>query len=335
MADRWRAFLATSRWYGLAEAEWMHAAFGDRPAGTSQHPYPVTVAAYPDGEVRIELPVPPLPITVVGARIDDPRTRRLRHERLSVLHGSCVAAHQHGASRVVAVLSEVPCLRQDRPTPGRLELAAREWVTQLLSLPAFDAVVTWHPKPELAELVSGTDIVVPSLDDIAAAIVAALPPGAVDAVVAPDRGAAALAGAVASRIRCDMYQMGKRRSGPETVVSTLDGSIGRSAGCLIVDDMYVSGGTLAAAVEALRDRSRGVLAYVSDFRPTPVGRKRLGAMLRARVLDGMLVPGYHLTAQHHPAMVAVDTAEAMRSVLLRAAGAGQVRDVAGIGSRHG
>lgn len=332
--DRWSAFLSSSRWYGLGGVAWLDAAFGLRSAGAAQNPYPVTVDAYPDGELRLELPVPPPSVAVVGARTDDHRTGRVRSDWLGLLHASCVAARQHGAARVVAVLSEVPCLRQDRPTPGRLELAARDWVVEVLSQPAFDAVVTWQPKPELVELVTGTQVAVPGLDDIASSIVAALPHHAIEAIIAPDGGAVALAAAVAFQARCQVYRMRKHRSGPEDVVSALDGSAPPPSRCLVVDDMYVSGGTLAAAAAALSGGGRRVLAYVGNFRPTGRGRERLDAMLGTGVLEGLLVPGYQLPARHQPGLIAVDTANALRAAVLAAAG---VADLAGAatGSRHG
>jgi len=85
-------------------------------------------------------------------------------------------------------------------------------------------------------------------------------------IVAPDRGGAERARAVAQRLRLPIVVLEKRREKPggwaQSVIreSTVDSLQGK--GAIIVDDMVTTGGTIIAAVRALRQEGADVWGAV-------------------------------------------------------------------------
>lgn len=314
----WQRFSQDVRWFTVGSPRWVERALGCNSSTLDMRT--VNVGSYPDGEIKISLGAPPAATTVIASRVDSERTRRFDVGRLCALHAACLAARQHGADRVIAMLPEIPYLRQDRSRPGHRELTARDWIVALLDLPVLDAVVTWQPKPGLSTLLRRTQVSVPTPGEITAAIRAALRDGevAVDVVVAPDAGAQEMATVVAAQIGVPALGMHKRRLGADEVEVSAAAGMSRGKHCLLVDDMYVSGGTLLAAATELRQDTQSIACYIGNFRPTPLGRERLRHMLDNVLVDRMLVPRYDIPDRSDHRILPVDTAPGMRSALRQA-----------------
>jgi len=305
-------------WVSVGDSRWVGPAIGFSPEDLSFSP--VAVGTYPDREPRIDLRVPPGRRVILTGKF---------HTRDGEVDASCIfaflaaacALRQHGAEHIAALVAEIPYARQDRPTRGTRELAAADWAAQLLDGSDIDVVVTWHTKSDFGPRLRRTVLVTPPESALAEAIAAAVKTGSVvvGTVVAPDRGAASLARAVAQTLGCRELIFDKERIGPaEAQVSTAADLVrnGSAEGCLIVDDMVVSGGTLAACAAALRETFGDVVAYVSNFRPSELGRRRLDRLHQSRQLSGLFVPRYWCTDSRVPSLLAeVDTSADLREAL--------------------
>ncbi len=307
-------------WVSVGDPRWVGAAIGFSPEELSFRP--ATVASYPDREPRIDLRVPPARRVILTGMFHTLDGQVDAGCFFAFLATAC-ALRQHGAEHIVALVGEIPYARQDRPTVGTRELAAADWAAQLLDGSDIDVVVTWHTKSDFGPRLQRTALVAPPESALAEAIAVAVKTStvAVGTVVAPDRGAASLARAVAQTLGCREFVLDKERIGPsEAEVSTagLTGNV-FSEGCLIVDDMVVSGGTLVACVSALTAIFGDVVAYVSNFRPSELGRRRLDRLYQSRQLSGLLVPRYWCTDSRAPSLIAgVDTSADLREALRKA-----------------
>jgi phosphoribosylpyrophosphate synthetase len=279
-------------WYTLGDQSRLHDLVS-APAGAGARAQ-VATTPYPDGEPRIDLTVRPGDLTIIAASIYDAGTGQFDMMRFWGLLAAGTAARQHGSTRVVAVVPELPCLRQDRPTTGTVELVGREWVARLLDASDLDAVVTMYPKADFAGLLKRCVLGSVPTDSMATTVARALRSLGVgiDDVLSPDAGARPIADAFARQLHCRAGHLDKRRLSVDTVVLAADGRrIAPGGTTLIVDDMYVSGGTLLSAVQ--RAAATGpVWAFIANFRPTALGRVRLDALRATERFEGLLVPAH-------------------------------------------
>lgn len=308
-------------WVSVGDSRWVGPAIGLSPEDLSFRP--VAVGSYPDREPRIDLRVPPGRRVILTGKFHTFDGQVDPGCFFAFLAAAC-ALRQHGAEHIVALVAEIPYARQDRPTAGTRELAAADWAAQLLDGSDIDVVVTWHTKSDFGPRLRRTALVAPPESALAEAIAAGVKTGsvAVGTVVAPDRGAASLARAVAQRLGCRELVLDKERIGPSEAHVSTAADLARNVsaeGCLIVDDMVVSGGTLVACAAALTETGGDVVAYVSNFRPSELGRRRLDRLYQSRQLSGLFVPRYWCTDSRVPSLLAgIDTSADLREALRKA-----------------
>jgi len=195
-------------------------------AGTKLH-------SFPDGELHVEIEESLRGRDVYLLQSTSPLVETHLLE-LVLLTDACRRA---GAARLTAVLPYFGYARQDRRASGREAVGARV-VADLLEAARLDRVVAVDLHSGALEGFFSTPLehlsAVPTLVDAARPVV-----GAHAVVVAPDLGATKLA---------ERYAM----SGEEVHVRRITGEVfDRSP--IVVDDMISTGGTIAAAVTALRE----------------------------------------------------------------------------------
>jgi ribose-phosphate pyrophosphokinase len=162
------------------------------------------------------------------------------------------ACRRGGARRLVAVLPYVGYARQDRRGKESEALGIGVFAAALAT-GRFDRLVTvdLHAPGTEAAFASPVDQIsaIPLLAEELADELPARP-----VVVAPDHGAARMARAVAQRISAPVAVVHKqRRSGSEVAVDHVVGDVVDRTP-IIVDDILATGGTIAAAVTAVRER---------------------------------------------------------------------------------
>ncbi|HUL49411.1 MAG TPA: ribose-phosphate pyrophosphokinase [Gemmatimonadales bacterium] len=209
------------------------------------------------------------------------------------------ACRRGGAERVTGVLPYVGYARQDRRTaPG--EAPAARVMADVLATGRFHRLVAidlhsaalegFFPIP--LEHLSAVPVLVQALRE------RGVRPGV---VVAPDLGAAKLAERYAGLLELPVAIVHKTRlSGAEVRVRQISGAV-RGLAPLIVDDMISTGGTISAAVAALRDAGSESEIIVAATHALLVGpaRERLAQASLASlfVTDSVLggrVPGLPL-----------------------------------------
>lgn len=308
-------------WVSVGDSRWVGPAIGFSPEDLSF--LPVTVGSYPDREPRIDLRIPPARRVILTGKFHT-LDGQVDAGTFFAFLGTACALRQHGAEHIVALVAEIPYARQDRPTAGTRELAAADWAAQLLDGSDIDVVVTWHTKSDFGHRLRRTALLAPPESALAEAIAAAVKTGSVivGTVVAPDRGAASLARTVAQTLGCRELVLDKERVGPSDTYVSAAADLARNVSgeaCLIVDDMVVSGGTLVACVRALTEAFGDVVAYVSNFRPSQLGRRRLDRLYQGGQLSGLFVPRYWCADGRIPSLlVGVDTSADLREALRKA-----------------
>lgn len=162
------------------------------------------------------------------------------------------ALRRAGAERIVLVAPYLPYLRQDRVFASGQPLS-RDVVCRLLA-PAFERIVTVRPHlhrtASLETVFPNTIVTALSTADLFARAI-----GREEApmIIGPDAESEPWAAEVASRLGADHLALAKVRRGDQDVVLTLPPGVSVSGRVVtLVDDICSSGGTLAAAAEALR-----------------------------------------------------------------------------------
>src|SRR3990172_3845577 len=250
------------------------------------------VFSFPDGElhVQIEESLRGHDVYVLQSTSPPAETHLLE---LVLLADACRRA---GATRLTAVLPYFGYARQDRRASGREAVGARV-VADLLEAVRLDRVVAVDlhsgalegffslPLEHLSAIPTLVDALRPLVDARAV-------------IVAPDLGATKLAERYATALQLPVAMLHKVRvSGEEVHVRRITGDVfDRSP--IVVDDMISTGGTIAAAVTALREASsrkeisvvatHGLLVGSAVERLSELGLRALivsDSVARARILQ--------------------------------------------------
>jgi ribose-phosphate pyrophosphokinase len=251
------------------------------------------VSRFPDSELHIELQD-----SVRGADlfIVQP-TAPPADEHLVELLLLADAARRAGAAQVTAVMPYFGYARQDRRATGREPVGARVMADALGSAGRLDRIVALDLHSSALEGVFGVP-----LEHLSAAtlLTDALRPYVTPSsvVVAPDLGAVRLAERYAERLALPVAIVHKTRiSGEAVEVRTLTGDV-RQRRPIIVDDMISTGGTIAAAVRAIRGAGaldQTVVAAAHGLfvgqAPTLLGKLSLHALLVTDSIIGADLPG--------------------------------------------
>jgi len=161
------------------------------------------------------------------------------------------ACRRAGASRLTAVVPYFGYARQDRRANGRDAVGGRV-AADLLRAGSFDRIVSVD-----LHTVSLEGFFAMPLEHLSAVALLADrirdSVGAEAVIVAPDLGAVKMAERYGDRLHCPMAVVHKIRTGPEGRDVKVHGIVGEVAERtpVIIDDMISTGGTIAAASEAL------------------------------------------------------------------------------------
>ena len=200
---------------------------------------------YPDGELHVELQESVRGRDVFLVQPTAPPVE----EHLLELLLLADACHRAGARRLTAVIPYFGYARQDRRVSGRQPVGARV-VADLIGTSAVERVVAVDLHSAAVEAALPVPLehlsAVPLLADAARAS-----DGVDRVVVAPDLGATKLAEQYATRLGLPVAIVHKTRLGGDSViVQRITGEV-RDRAPLVVDDMISTGGTIAAAVDAV------------------------------------------------------------------------------------
>ena len=172
------------------------------------------------------------------------------------------AAKRASAARVTAVVPYVGYGRQDRKDQPRVAIGAKLMANLIVAAGADRLVgIDFHQH----QIQGFFDIPVDHLYAAPVLVGYFRDKGFDDlVVVAPDVGAAKMARGYSRRLKASFAIIDKRRPGPNaSEVMNVVGEV-RGKTCLLVDDLVDTGGTLANAVRALRDRgAKAVYAMAS------------------------------------------------------------------------
>jgi ribose-phosphate pyrophosphokinase len=201
---------------------------------------------FPDGEMQVELQESVRGEDVYLVQSTSPPGEKHLLELL--LLGD--AAHRAGAARLTAVIPYFGYARQDRRASGREAVGARLVAGLLESGGLFERVVAVDLHTAAIEGFFG--IPLEHLSAMPMLVESIRPHAGTDAVVvAPDMGAAELAGRYAESLELPVAIVHKARlGGSEVSAGSITGEV-RGRMPIIVDDIIDTGGTTKAAVDAV------------------------------------------------------------------------------------
>lgn len=226
------------------------------------------ISRFPDDELRVELRESVRSHDVYIVQPSSPPADARLFE-LFLLADACRRA---GADRVTAVMPYFGYARQDRRAAGREPVTAR-LVADLIQTAHIDRVVAVDLHSSGLEGFFGVPLehlsAVPQLASSARPWIAAEGGGV---IVAPDLGAAGLAGRYAASLDFPVAIILKERlSGEEVRVRHVIGEV-RGRAPIIVDDMISTAGTIEAAAKALLEEGCEPLITVVATHGLLVGR---------------------------------------------------------------
>jgi ribose-phosphate pyrophosphokinase len=200
---------------------------------------------YPDGELHVEIQESVRGHDVFLVQPTAPPVE----EHLLELLLLADACHRAGASRLTVVIPYFGYARQDRRVSGRQSVGARV-VADLIGTSAVERVVAVDLHSAAVE--AALPVPLEHLSAVPLLAEAARELGSIDrVVVAPDLGATKLAEQYATRLGLPVAIVHKTRLGGDSViVQRITGEV-RDRAPLVVDDMISTGGTIAAAVDAV------------------------------------------------------------------------------------
>jgi ribose-phosphate pyrophosphokinase len=202
---------------------------------------------FPDSELHIELQESVRGRDVYLIEPSSPPV----DERLLELMMLADACRRAGAARLTAVIPYFAYARQDRRATGRDPVGAR-LVADLLRTAAIQRVVAIDLHSAALEGVFPMPLEHLSAVPLLAEAAAAARVSAQSVIVAPDLGAVKLAQRYARMLRMPLAIINKTRvSGEEVEARGVVGEV-RGRPTLIIDDMITTGGTIFAAVNALK-----------------------------------------------------------------------------------
>jgi ribose-phosphate pyrophosphokinase len=211
-----------------------------------EQPSPATVERFPDGEMHVVLPddVAGRDVVLVQSLMAPVGERLVE---LALLADAC---RRVGANKLTAVLPYFAYARQDHCTQVG-EALGGEVMARLASTAGFSKVIAVDLHSEAPAGWFGAPLEhVTALTSLAEAMRPSLPPDSV--VVSPDLGGAKRADRVARVLGLPLAIVHKSRlSAHEVAVHRVLGDV-RGRAVVIVDDLISTGGTIEAAVKALR-----------------------------------------------------------------------------------
>src|SRR3954469_3631349 len=205
-----------------------------------------TVGRFPDDELHVELHEDVGGRDVYLVQSFSPPADRALLELLFLAD----AARRSGAKRVVAAVPYLAYARQDKRTKGTGPLGARV-LAEILQTASLDRLVVLDLHS--SEVIAGLRIPLEHLSAIpllADELGESSRPASV--IVSPDGGGVVRAEAYAKRLQLPVAVVHKTRiSGSEVSAQAVTGDV-RGRLPIVVDDMISTGGTIEAAIRALR-----------------------------------------------------------------------------------
>lgn len=185
----------------------------------------------------------------------DPCSTRSVDENVMALLVAARTFREWGAAHVTGVLPYLAYGRQDKPTRFRREPTTARLLLDLVQAAGVDRVVTWHPHSAQVHGFAGS-LALTVLEPLGLFVEEFREYDGRDdvVVVAPDRGAAELAGDVGQALNLDVAYAAKQRPLPEhALITGLAGSLEGKRLAIVLDDILSTGGTLEALVRLLVD----------------------------------------------------------------------------------
>jgi ribose-phosphate pyrophosphokinase len=207
---------------------------------------PAILQRFPDRELHVELRADPLDREVFLLQPTSPPA----DENLFELLALADACRRAGAGRVSAVIPYLGYARQDRRVQGFEAVGAR-LVADLLVASGVRRVIALDLHTAAIEgFFTVPTVHLTAMPVLAEAIRAVRPRNGV--VVSPDLGAAKQAERYAATLGLPVAIVHKTRAGPEQVSATRVTGDVRGRTPIVVDDMLSTGGTVEAAIRAVR-----------------------------------------------------------------------------------
>jgi ribose-phosphate pyrophosphokinase len=246
---------------------------------------PVAIGAFADGETRIRIEGEVQDRDLYVIQPTSPPT----NERLMTLALICEAARSAGAARITAVIPYFGYARQDMRWESGEPRSAR-LAAKLLSLAGVDRVVVLELHSPALESAFDAPLVQLQADEAMLPVVRDWGIGEL-VLVAPDAGALKRAQRYAVALSASLAVVAKRRAAPDVAAALCVLGDVRGKACLIVDDMASTGGTIAAAAQALlQDGATEVHALFVHAVMAPGALERIPAASVRRIVTTDSIP---------------------------------------------